>query len=80
MSSEYFHCGADLGRKHPPFTCNRRVAHNGRCSLAHDRGSEEFDSAWAEYFAAHPEILASWNHQNGYWPPGHVKNEELAHG
>ena len=24
--------------------------------------------AWAEYFAANPEVLASWRHQNGYWP------------
>ena len=27
-----------------------------------------FEQAWAEYFARHPRVLASWNHQNGYWP------------
>ncbi|WP_428957887.1 hypothetical protein [Streptomyces sp. cg35] len=27
-----------------------------------------FEEIWAEYFAAHPEVLASWRHQNGYLP------------
>lgn len=26
------------------------------------------DQAWAIYFANHPEVLASYGHQNGYWP------------
>lgn len=35
----------------------------------------EWVLAWAEYFEEHPEVQASWNHQNGYWPPGHVNEE-----
>lgn len=30
-SVEYLFCGADLGRDEPPYTCNRRVAHDGAC-------------------------------------------------
>lgn len=26
------------------------------------------DEAWAVWFAEHPEVLASWGHQNGRWP------------
>lgn len=26
------------------------------------------EEAWEEYFEAHPEVLASWRQQNGYWP------------
>ncbi|MFJ4902913.1 hypothetical protein [Streptomyces sp. NPDC088727] len=33
---------------------------------------EEFEAAWNAYFAANPEVQASWRHQNGYWPPGHA--------
>ncbi|MFD6531545.1 hypothetical protein [Streptomyces sp. NPDC060184] len=29
---EYRFCGADLGRDESPFTCNRRIAHQGSCS------------------------------------------------
>jgi hypothetical protein len=29
------------------------------------------EEAWELYFAEHPEILASWAHQNGRWPPGY---------
>lgn len=71
MSSAYVFCGEDLGREHPPHTCRRRDGHNTVCSHRVDRGSERFNDAWAEYFAEHPEIAASWNHQNGYWPPGY---------
>lgn len=28
------------------------------------------DSAWAAYYAEHPEVLASWAETNGYPPPG----------
>jgi hypothetical protein len=28
----------------------------------------ERQAAWQRYFAAHPEVQASWAHQNGYWP------------
>lgn len=31
-SGEYRFCGASLGRDEYPFTCNRRVAHQGPCS------------------------------------------------
>jgi hypothetical protein len=41
------------------------------------RGDPEFDRIWAEYFAAHPEVLASWSHQNGYLPPGYGESPEL---
>lgn len=34
-----------------------------------DNDEASRQAAWAEYFAAHPEVLASWAHQNGYWPP-----------
>ena len=27
-----------------------------------------FDAAWARWFAANPDVLAVWGHQNGYWP------------
>ncbi|AEM88878.1 hypothetical protein [Streptomyces violaceusniger] len=37
-AGEYLFCGADLGRGEPPFTCNRRVAHKGRCSPRMDTG------------------------------------------
>lgn len=30
------------------------------------------EEAWADYFAKHPEVLASWAHQNGYWPYGYT--------
>ncbi|MFE0651396.1 hypothetical protein ACFVZH_22685 [Streptomyces sp. NPDC059534] len=33
---EYQYCGADLGRTEFPFTCYRRVAHNGPCAPTHD--------------------------------------------
>lgn len=29
---EYLSCGADLGRDEYPFTCHRRIGHNGKCS------------------------------------------------
>lgn len=32
--------------------------------------------AWEQYFAAHPEVQASWRHQNGYWPEGMDPDEE----
>jgi hypothetical protein len=64
-------CGEDLGREHPPLTCRRRPGHNTVCSPNRDRGSEAFADAWAEYFDQHPDIAASWSHQNGRWPPGH---------
>lgn len=35
-SGEYQFCGASLGRDEYPFTCNRRVAHEGPCSGALD--------------------------------------------
>ena len=28
----------------------------------------ECERAWRDYFRDHPEVLASWRHQNGYWP------------
>lgn len=35
-----------------------------------DEGSEAArEAAWAVYFAAHPEVLVSWAHRHGYWPP-----------
>ena len=27
-------------------------------------------AAWETYFTAHPEVLASYAHQNGGWPDG----------
>lgn len=34
-------------------------------------GEEEAarQAAWDEYFERHPEILVSWAHRHGYWPP-----------
>lgn len=29
-----------------------------------------FDETWSAWFEAHPEVLASWRHQNGYLPMG----------
>lgn len=26
------------------------------------------DQAWSRFFRNHPNILASWGHQNGRWP------------
>lgn len=40
--------------------------------LDSDELEAQRQAAWAEYFAAHPDVLASWAHQNGYWPEGHV--------
>lgn len=37
---EYLYCGADLGRSEYPFTCERRVAHDGRCAPKRDSGGE----------------------------------------
>jgi hypothetical protein len=34
----------------------------------HDDSEAARQSAWAEWFARNPEVLASWAHQNGYWP------------
>lgn len=28
----------------------------------------EFQRQWNVYFANHPEVVASWGHQNGYMP------------
>lgn len=36
--------------------------------------AETFEEAWARHFAEHPEVLASWRHQNGYWPQDHPRN------
>lgn len=33
---EYRYCGADLGRAAFPFTCNRRIAHEGACGPERD--------------------------------------------
>jgi hypothetical protein len=30
-----------------------------------------FDEIWEQWFAEHPDTLASWRHQNGYLPMGH---------
>ncbi|MGW1436812.1 hypothetical protein ACWD7M_16375 [Streptomyces griseus] len=38
-------------------------------AAVNERG-ETFEEAWARYFAQHPHVLASWNHQNGRWPEG----------
>jgi hypothetical protein len=35
-----------------------------------DDGDESFEEVWRQYFAAHPEVRASWRHQNGYLPMG----------
>ncbi|MEK8141772.1 hypothetical protein NKH18_01385 [Streptomyces sp. M10(2022)] len=35
---EHFSCGMDLGRDEYPFTCGRRVAHQGVCSGDLDSG------------------------------------------
>lgn len=72
-TAEYFYCGATLTRPTTwTRTCNRRVAHKGSCSPHLDRPhmSDTFNDAWAAYFAARPEIQASWNHQNDRLPPG----------
>jgi hypothetical protein len=29
---------------------------------------EQRQAAWKVYFDAHPEVRASWSHQNGGWP------------
>ena len=74
MSSEYFYCGATVDPESAPtYTCNRRVAHKGQHSPHRDRPhqSDTFNDAWAAYFAAHPEVQASWSHQNDRMPPGH---------
>ncbi|WP_405924906.1 hypothetical protein [Streptomyces sp. NBC_00035] len=39
-NGEYLFCGADLGRTEPPFTCHRRIAHNGPCSPQRDKDGE----------------------------------------
>ncbi|QDN94977.1 hypothetical protein FNV58_01195 (plasmid) [Streptomyces sp. RLB1-9] len=78
MRSGYVSCGKDLGREHPPHTCRRRHGHNTVCSHAPDLSTDRgFNDAWAEYFAAHPEVLASWAHQNDRWPPGYGDQKEL---
>lgn len=28
----------------------------------------EFEEAWKRYFVNHPEVVASWGHQNGRMP------------
>jgi hypothetical protein len=38
------------------------------------RGDPEFDAIWAAWFAEHPEVLASWRHQNGYLPADYEDN------
>jgi hypothetical protein len=76
-SAGYVQCGEDLGPEYSPPVCRRRAGHNTVCSPQLDPGGERFNDAWAEYFVAHPEVLASWNHQNGYWPPGYGEQEEL---
>lgn len=77
-SSESGYCGEDLGRDEPPHTCRRREGHSTVCSHIRDRGAEAFNDAWAEYFAKHPEILASWGHQNDRWPPGYGEEQSSA--
>lgn len=76
MPDSYDYCAAQLDREHPPFTCRRRRGHNTVCGHIKDRGDTRYADAWAEYFAAHQEILADWEHQNGYWPPGHIEEIE----
>ncbi|MEI5522487.1 hypothetical protein WB388_17950 [Streptomyces brasiliscabiei] len=34
--SEYLYCGADLGRNEYPFTCERRIGHDGKCGPNRD--------------------------------------------
>lgn len=29
---------------------------------------QQRQAAWQVYFGNHPEVLASWGHQNGRWP------------
>lgn len=29
---------------------------------------DEWEQAWKAYFTRHPEVLASYGHQNGYLP------------
>jgi hypothetical protein len=77
----YVYCGKELGRDEPPYTCRRHAGHGTVCSHVHDRsGERRFNDAWAEYFAAHPEVLASWSHQNGRMPSGYGEIEEVTHG
>jgi hypothetical protein len=38
------------------------------------RGDPEFDAIWAAWFEEHPEVLASWRHQNGYLPADYEEN------
>lgn len=37
----------------------------------------EWERAWADYFRAHPEVVASWGHQNDRWPGGDPRREVL---
>ncbi|MDQ3030510.1 MAG: hypothetical protein M3R09_10905 [Actinomycetota bacterium] len=39
-ADEYRHCGGDLGRMEYPFTCHRRIAHEGPCSGEYDAPHE----------------------------------------
>jgi len=34
-----------------------------------------FEEAWQDYFERHPEVLANWGHQNGYFPNDNIKGE-----
>lgn len=43
-SGEYLYCGADLGRTEYPYTCERRIAHDGPCSPRRDEDAEGGDA------------------------------------
>lgn len=44
----------------------------GSAAGAYEQAREEREArrqaAWRRFFAAHPEVLASYAHQNGGWP------------
>jgi hypothetical protein len=80
MLGSYEYCGEDLGRTEPPLTCRRRKDHGSVCSPTHDRGTDKFNDAWAEWFADNPQVLADWGHQNGYMPHGYTETVEIDHG
>ncbi|MDQ1041544.1 hypothetical protein QFZ75_008046 [Streptomyces sp. V3I8] len=39
-----------------------------RAGQRRNRRGETFEEAWARWFAENPKVLASYNHQSGYWP------------
>jgi hypothetical protein len=64
--TEYRSCGADLGRDEPPFTCNRRIGHDGPCGPDRDDAGKVIRKDETTQPADFFQVGHGYTHRYGY--------------